>query len=141
MEPLYDDPVRIDPRFVLDPFEPAYLRCADLEDRVEAGLRELRDCCACPRDCHVDRLHGETGICNTGRHAIVSSAFPHFGEEDCLRGDRGSGTIFFSHCNLRCVFCQNHDISQDLKPAAVPGVPPETLARVAGRRGVVRAVR
>jgi putative pyruvate formate lyase activating enzyme len=60
----------------------------------------------------VNRLIGETRVCNTGRHAIVSSAFPHFGEEDCLRGWNGSGTIFFGLCNLRCVFCQNWDISQ-----------------------------
>lgn len=57
-------------------------------------------------------MAGETRVCNTGRHAIVSSAFAHFGEEDCLRGHRGSGTIFFGLCNLRCVFCQNWDISQ-----------------------------
>jgi len=57
------------------------------------------------------RLDGETGTCGIGRHAVVSSAFPHLGEEDCLRGRRGSGTVFFSLCNLRCVFCQNADIS------------------------------
>jgi putative pyruvate formate lyase activating enzyme len=60
----------------------------------------------------VNRLLDEARICNTGRHAVVSSAFPHFGEEDCLRGWNGSGTIFFGLCNLRCVFCQNWDISQ-----------------------------
>jgi putative pyruvate formate lyase activating enzyme len=57
-------------------------------------------------------MANETKICNTGRYARVASAFPHFGEEDCLRGWKGSGTIFFSLCNLRCVFCQNWDISQ-----------------------------
>jgi putative pyruvate formate lyase activating enzyme len=104
----------VDPRFVLDPFEPAYLSMAadELRDRVVAGHRELEDCCACPRNCHVNRMAGETKICNTGRYARVASAFPHFGEEDCLRGGKGSGTIFFSLCNLRCVFCQNWDISQ-----------------------------
>jgi putative pyruvate formate lyase activating enzyme len=61
----------------------------------------------------VDRLADERRVCKTGRHAVVSSAFPHFGEEDVLRGKRGSGTIFFSNCNLRCVFCQNADISQN----------------------------
>jgi putative pyruvate formate lyase activating enzyme len=101
-------------RFVLDPFEPAYrfLSAEQIRSRVEAGLRELEDCCACPRDCHVNRMANETKVCNTGRDARVSSAFPHFGEEDCLRGWAGSGTIFFSLCNLRCVFCQNWDISQ-----------------------------
>jgi putative pyruvate formate lyase activating enzyme len=105
---------RIDRRFIVDPFEPAYLSLAtdELPSRVEAGLRELEECCACPRDCHVNRMAGETKICNTGRYARVGSAFPHFGEEDCLRGWAGSGTIFFSLCNLRCVFCQNWDISQ-----------------------------
>ena len=104
-----------DAGFLLDPFEPAYLRVCrsgELPARVEAGLRELEDCCACPRDCHVNRMAGETRVCHTGRYARVSSAFPHFGEEDCLRGWRGSGTIFFSLCNLRCTFCQNWDISQ-----------------------------
>ena len=104
-----------DPRFLVEDFEPAYLqlyRRGELQARVEAALKELEDCCACPRDCHINRLENETRICHTGRYAIVSSAFPHFGEEDCLRGWNGSGTIFFGLCNLRCVFCQNWDISQ-----------------------------
>ena len=100
---------------MLEDFEPAYLalyRSGELERRVGAALRELEDCCACPRNCHVNRLENVARVCHTGRHAIVSSAFPHFGEEDCLRGWNGSGTIFFGLCNLRCVFCQNCDISQ-----------------------------
>jgi putative pyruvate formate lyase activating enzyme len=104
-----------DPRFTLGDFEPAYLklyRRGELADRVERALEELADCCACPRNCHINRLANEKRVCNTGRYAIVSSAFAHFGEEDCLRGWRGSGTIFFGFCNLRCVFCQNWDISQ-----------------------------
>ncbi len=106
---------KVEEPFVLEAFEPAYMalnRKGDVDARVEAGLRELEDCCACPRDCHVNRMAGEMRVCNTGRYARVASAFPHFGEEDCLRGWRGSGTIFFSLCNLRCVFCQNWDISQ-----------------------------
>jgi putative pyruvate formate lyase activating enzyme len=63
----------------------------------------------------VDRLADRPGLCKVGRHAVVASHFPHFGEEDCLRGWNGSGTIFFSGCNLRCVFCQNHDISWQLQ--------------------------
>jgi putative pyruvate formate lyase activating enzyme len=59
----------------------------------------------------VNRLENHVGVCRTGRYALVSSHFAHFGEEDCLRGTRGSGTIFFSCCNLRCVFCQNYGIS------------------------------
>jgi putative pyruvate formate lyase activating enzyme len=101
--------------FVLEEFEPAYvaaLRRGDLPRRAADAVRELADCRACPRNCGVDRLANRTRACSTGRHAIVSSAFPHFGEEDCLRGWRGSGTIFFGFCNLRCSFCQNWDISQ-----------------------------
>ncbi|HEV8254775.1 MAG TPA: radical SAM protein [Vicinamibacteria bacterium] len=101
--------------FTVDSFEPAYLRLARegaLEARVAAALAELADCRACPRNCGVNRLNDETRACHTGRHAIVGSAFPHFGEEDCLRGWMGSGTIFFGLCNLRCAFCQNWDISQ-----------------------------
>ena len=104
-----------DARFVLRDFEPAYLalhRSGELARRVEPALAELEDCCACPRNCHVNRLENVAKVCHTGRHAIVSSAFAHFGEEDCLRGHNGSGTIFFGMCNLRCVFCQNWDISQ-----------------------------
>ncbi len=102
-------------RFLLDDFEPAYLamwRSGALADRVTAALEELICCRVCPRDCEVDRLAGEQALCHTGRLARVASAFPHFGEEDCLRGWNGSGTIFFAYCNLRCVFCQNWDISQ-----------------------------
>ncbi len=100
--------------FVSDP-KPAYLNPAvrsTLGDRVARALEELRSCCACPRNCRVDRMAGETKVCHTGRYARVASAFPHHGEENCLRGRRGSGTIFFSMCNLQCVFCQNWDISQ-----------------------------
>ncbi|MHC4162300.1 MAG: radical SAM protein [Planctomycetota bacterium] len=101
----------VDERFLLDPFEPVYAG-VDFEEKLAAARQELKDCCACPRACHVDRWHDETGICNTGRHARVASVSSHLGEEDCLRGRNGSGTIFFSLCNLRCVFCQNWDISQ-----------------------------
>jgi putative pyruvate formate lyase activating enzyme len=101
--------------FLLQSCEPAYLnvlRAGGLEQRVTSALHELEDCRACPRNCGVNRLENKTRACHTGRHAIVASAFPHFGEEDCLRGWRGSGTIFFGLCNLRCSFCQNWDISQ-----------------------------
>lgn len=95
-------------------FQPAYLglwRSGELVRRVEIGLKKLADCVLCPRNCHVNRLEGKTKICRTGRYAVVSSHFAHFGEERCLRGRHGSGTIFFSWCNLRCVFCQNYEIS------------------------------
>ncbi len=118
------DPGRTrDSRFVLEPFEPAYLetwRRGLLPGRVEAGLAELACCTACPRNCRIDRLADERRVCHTGRHAVVSSAFAHFGEEDCLRGWRGSGTIFFGLCNLRCVFCQNWDISQRARGQELP---------------------
>ncbi len=107
-------PRTTDPQFLLDPFLPAYTKLSEaaIADRVAAGLHELEDCCACPRNCRINRMTDERKVCHTGRLARVSSAFAHFGEEDCLRGWAGSGTIFFSLCNLRCVFCQNWDISQ-----------------------------
>ncbi|MFQ5678773.1 MAG: radical SAM protein [Gemmatimonadota bacterium] len=113
---------------------PAYLGLGTKELRARAarGVAGLADCRLCPRDCGVDRLDGKWAACKTGRHAIVSSYFPHFGEEDCLRGWNGSGTIFFAHCNLRCVFCQNWEISQAIKPTeAPPGSPPREIARMA----------
>jgi putative pyruvate formate lyase activating enzyme len=97
-----------------DSFEPAYVRLwrsGELARRAELGLQKLADCVLCPRNCHVNRFEDKTKACKTGRYAIVSSYFAHFGEERCLRGTRGSGTIFFSSCNLRCVFCQNYEIS------------------------------
>jgi putative pyruvate formate lyase activating enzyme len=105
---------------------------SELHDRATAAIAALEDCTACPRDCHVNRLENRWSACKTGRYALVSSAFPHFGEEDCLRGWRGSGTIFFSHCNLRCVFCQNYDISQAIKAGETidEGVSPGALAAI-----------
>jgi putative pyruvate formate lyase activating enzyme len=96
-------------------FVPAYIRTYELrrlEQKIKAGQEMLRTCSVCPRDCEVDRWDNKSGVCRTGRYARVSSAFAHFGEEDCLRGGKGSGTIFFSGCNLGCVFCQNFEISQ-----------------------------
>ena len=99
----------------------------ELASRVEVALRKLGDCALCPRDCHIDRLSGKSAACCTGRHARVSSYFAHFGEEDCLRGTRGSGTVFFGACNLRCVFCQNFEISCQ---AEGEDTSPEKLARM-----------
>jgi putative pyruvate formate lyase activating enzyme len=104
-------------------FEPVYLQayaCDELGPRVERARKLLQSCTACPRSCKVNRLEDKFAVCKTGRHAVVSSHFPHHGEEDCLRGWRGSGTIFFTGCNLRCVFCQNFDISWQLRGTPAP---------------------
>ncbi|MEN2996239.1 MAG: radical SAM protein [Acetomicrobium sp.] len=83
-----------------------------LSERLEKALEISSNCELCPRKCHVNRLKDEKGFCKTGRNAVVSSYGPHFGEEKVLVGRFGSGTIFFTHCNMSCVFCQNYDISQ-----------------------------
>ncbi|HEY4621646.1 MAG TPA: radical SAM protein [Gaiellaceae bacterium] len=93
---------------------PSYLDLdvSELERRATEAFELLGPrCLVCPRECKVDRRADVPGLCAVGRHAVVASWFPHFGEEECLRGWNGSGTIFFSGCNLRCVFCQNWDIS------------------------------
>lgn len=96
-------------------FIPAYIKTYEerkIKDKIEQALQLLKNQCkVCPRRCKVDRYNNKFGVCKIGRYAKVSSASPHFGEEDVLRGWRGSGTIFFSGCNLKCVFCQNYDIS------------------------------
>ena len=109
-------------------FEPAYMKLfhsGELYRRSRQALRSLANCKVCPRDCGVNRLNNEHSVCKTGRKARVGSYAPHYGEEDCLRGTNGSGTIFFSLCNLKCVFCQNYDISQDGEGIEVS---PEDLA-------------
>jgi len=96
-------------------FVPAYVAAFEqgvLQERSEQAIKALRSCRVCPRDCEIDRFNNKIGVCKSGRLARVASAFPHFGEEDCLRGWNGSGTIFFGWCNLRCVFCQNFETSQ-----------------------------
>jgi putative pyruvate formate lyase activating enzyme len=96
------------------PFEPAYIRLlssGELPARAREARDHLRACDLCARHCGVDRREN-LGFCRTGEHAWVASHGPHHGEERPLRGWGGSGTVFFSRCNLRCVFCQNHDISQ-----------------------------
>lgn len=95
-------------------FEPCYLalsRTGELEQRAAELENILNDCTLCPHECHVNRTIGETGICNSPGELIVSSVFPHFGEEPPLVGMRGSGTIFLTYCNTQCVFCQNYTIS------------------------------
>ena len=87
-------------------------RRGELGKRVEAAKSLLGSCRVCPRRCAVDRLSGDVGKCRTPREVLVSSYGAHFGEEAPLVGRHGSGTIFFTNCNLRCVFCQNYSISQ-----------------------------
>lgn len=98
-------------------FQPGYLELQDrgiLQERIEAAYGLLEVCRLCPRRCGVNRLKGEErGFCRSGALPIVSSYGPHFGEERPLVGLRGSGTIFLTHCNLGCVFCQNYDISHE----------------------------
>ena len=119
-------------------FEPAYLSLIDdgrLRARAERAYRHLADCDLCARYCRVDRFETvKAAVCRTGVDAVVCSYGPHHGEEDPLRGTRGSGTIFFSWCNLRCVFCQNWDISQkgegrEVTPQALAGMMLELQAR------------
>jgi putative pyruvate formate lyase activating enzyme len=83
----------------------------ELTQRVKLLKEFLKECRLCPRECRVNRLDGEIGVCQARPELTVSSAFPHFGEEPPLVGSHGSGTIFLTHCNLRCIFCQNYDIS------------------------------
>ena len=93
----------------------AYLelyRSGKLRERIDTALSLLESCSVCPRNCGVNRLTDDVGTCQTLREAIVSSYGPHFGEEAPLVGKHGSGTIFFTNCNLRCLFCQNYSISQ-----------------------------
>lgn len=93
---------------------PSYIKLynsGELQERIKILNAILEDCRLCPRDCRKNRLKGEIGICKAGAELMVSSVFPHFGEEPPLVGYYGSGTIFLTHCNLRCIFCQNYDIS------------------------------
>jgi putative pyruvate formate lyase activating enzyme len=95
--------------------QPAYIQLlqnGELKRRVEEAWQGLSHCRCCAWECGSNRLAGKTGVCRTGALASVSSYGPHLGEEQPLRGWRGSGTIFFSGCNLRCQYCQNSDISQ-----------------------------
>jgi len=98
----------------MEDFKPGYLKLyqtKELFKRIEILNQALSSCELCPRRCKVNRLKDEKGICQTGKLAYISSFGPHFGEEAPLVGRNGSGTIFFTHCNLGCIFCQNYDIS------------------------------
>ncbi len=111
---------------------PSYLSLSPTELTRRAGrlTARLASCDICPRRCGINRLQGETGFCNSGALPIVSSYCAHHGEEPALSGTRGSGTIFFGNCNLRCVFCQNYQISQDAAGQKANEVSPERLADI-----------
>lgn len=111
-------------------YRPSYLKTfesGDLKTRVSQAYEHLSICDVCAWECPVDRRAGQIGVCQTGVLARVSSYGPHMGEEDPLRGWRGSGTIFFTRCNLRCQYCQNHDISQTDRGDEME---PEQIARI-----------
>ena len=97
-------------------FEPAYIKLhksGELKKRGEQMWQIMESCKLCPRECEVNRLQGEEGFCEASAKLEVYSAHPHFGEESPLVGSGGSGTIFFTNCGLRCVFCINYEISQE----------------------------
>ena len=99
---------------IMQSFEADYIKSFKeglLVQKIEKAYALTEACHLCPRKCGINRPAGETGICKTAQNAWVSSYSPHFGEEAPLVGSRGSGTIFFTHCNLMCLFCQNFDIS------------------------------
>ncbi len=98
--------------------EPGYIalyHSGELEQRAQRLEARLALCDICPRECRVNRLENETGFCHSGRLPVVSTVCAHHGEEPALSGTGGSGTVFFGNCNMRCVYCQNYQISQDWK--------------------------
>jgi len=111
--------------------EPGYItlyHSGELAERVRALEKRLEECDICPRECGANRLIGGLGSCNSAYLPIVSSFCAHHGEEPVLSGSRGSGTVFFGNCNMRCVYCQNHQISQDPKAQKHYEVEPRVLA-------------
>jgi putative pyruvate formate lyase activating enzyme len=112
---------------------PRYLKLLaanELEGRVLALESLLASCTVCPKDCGNDRLKDQIAACYSGRLPIVSSYTAHFGEEPSLSGTRGAGNIFFGNCNLRCVYCQNYQISQTWKEQKKNEVTCERLAEM-----------
>jgi putative pyruvate formate lyase activating enzyme len=112
---------------------PGYLELlasGDLERRVESLYGLLAACTVCPRDCGNNRLENVLASCASGLHPVVSSYTPHFGEEPALSGTQGAGNIFFGNCNLRCVYCQNYQISQNFAAQRTNEVTVERLAEM-----------
>ena len=114
----------------MDPKYLTLLAANELENRVEQLEALLGACTVCPKDCGNDRLKDEIAACYSGRLPIVSSYTAHFGEEPCLSGTRGAGNIFFGNCNLRCVYCQNYQISQTWREQKKNEVTHERLAEM-----------
>jgi putative pyruvate formate lyase activating enzyme len=114
-------------------YEPGYvslLESCELEERVEKLYALLASCTVCPRNCGNDRLKDVLASCASGLRPVVSSYTAHFGEEPVLSGARGAGNVFFGNCNLRCVYCQNWQISQDWKTQRTNEVTVERLAEM-----------
>lgn len=114
-------------------FIPSYIKlynAGELKKRAEAAEQILKACKSCPRGCEVDRTSGNTSFCQSGFLPVVSSYTPHFGEEPVLSGSRGAGNIFFGNCNLRCIFCQNFEISQNWKEEKKHEVTHQRLADI-----------
>lgn len=114
-------------------FVPSYIKLlnsGELIRRAEAALQILNECRSCPRNCLSDRIAGTYGYCLSGYLPVVSSYTSHFGEEPVLSGTNGAGNIFFGNCNLRCVFCQNYEISQNYKAENKNSVSFEQLAAI-----------
>lgn len=115
----------------MPPRKPGYIALYEqgqLSARAENARRLMEECVLCGHRCRAKRLEGATGVCRAGEKVRIASYGPHFGEEEPLVGRRGSGTIFFTGCNLRCVFCQNWDISQD--PEGGTELEPDELAAI-----------
>jgi len=111
--------------------EPEYIalyQSGELERRAEALEVRLRSCDICPRECGVNRLENELGFCHSAHLPIVATVCAHHGEEPVISGSKGSGTVFFANCNLRCVYCQNHQISQNFEAQQFNEVDSHTLA-------------
>ncbi|MBI5808593.1 MAG: radical SAM protein [Ignavibacteriales bacterium] len=113
-------------------FTPSYKKISseEFEARIKTAYSFLEDCTVCPRNCKVDRTLRPSGFCNSGLNPIVSSYTPHFGEEPVLSGTHGAGNIFFGNCNLRCVFCQNYEISQNWKEECKNEISCEKLSSI-----------
>ena len=105
-------------------------KTGELKKRVEALEKLLENCTICPKDCGNNRLRDEIAACYSGRLPVVSSYTAHFGEEPVLSGDQGAGNIFFGNCNLRCVYCQNYQISQTWKEQKKNEITHERLAEM-----------